>query len=521
MVNIGEMFVRLSATATDVKKGADEAVRELGRVEAATLRMNRTMTLGSAQTSAAFNAMRGSMTSLAASALQTAPGVAQLGSVIGSLAFGSVVTVGVLAGLAAITVAWRKLTEDTREAKKATDDAIAALDKLAPKGTEASAILSQVQVARAALSQIELQGARIGALQKAQGKDPFITDVARAETAELLAKNAAAARALQTQIRNGEDEIRRIHAAGWTRLAEEQAQAEQARKAAADRARAAELTAMRAHSEKMAELARRQAAVIAPLTNATTPSVGRLVALGGVTGFGGSAAALTGSGPSAASQGLSLLGAAARQAAEAFSPLALASRVIGASLSTLAPVIETLLMPLTMLGQLVGTLLLPVLRPVAIAFSYVTQGVGIFVEALGKFVDKIVPDWISKVGKDLASFGQKMQDDAKAARDGLNGVAKAANNAADSITNMPQIFDWALRRRQAGSGGMPGSSGGGDGPRTAQPRNAIIVNVNNPPAGMDVDTVTRQITNGVVAGLRRGGTSELSLALRSLSPVTV
>lgn len=66
----------------------------------------------------ALNSMRASMTSLTASALQTAPGVAQVASVLGNLAIGAGPTVAVLAGIAALTAAWTAFGESARKAKE-------------------------------------------------------------------------------------------------------------------------------------------------------------------------------------------------------------------------------------------------------------------------------------------------------------------------------------------------------------------------------------------------------------------
>lgn len=65
-----------------------------------------------------LNSVRSAMTSLAASALSTAPGVAQLSGVLGSMALGTGLMIGVLAGVAALGFAWDKLTEGARKAKE-------------------------------------------------------------------------------------------------------------------------------------------------------------------------------------------------------------------------------------------------------------------------------------------------------------------------------------------------------------------------------------------------------------------
>lgn len=80
-----------------------------------------------------FGVLRGSMTALAASALQTAPGVAQLSSVLGTMAIGAGPMVAILAGMAALGLAWRLLTKDARDLKAATKEAADEADRLIKK----------------------------------------------------------------------------------------------------------------------------------------------------------------------------------------------------------------------------------------------------------------------------------------------------------------------------------------------------------------------------------------------------
>lgn len=157
--------------------------------------------------------------------------------------------------------------------------------------------------------------------------------------------------------------------------------------------------------------------------------------------------------------------------------------------------------------------------------------------------------------------------------DGLNKLEEAANSTASSLSNVPPIFDLALRRRDA----MLGDFGLGSDIRFPQPPDmqpiedtfdrltvasgavdsftdslesaweritrfgdafrggatdwhvptpvreyeerlqTLQVNIHNPPAGMDVKEVTRQVTKGIVENLQRGGANELTVALRSAS----
>ena len=74
-----------------------------------------------------INSMRSSLTSLAASLVGTAPGVAQFTGMLGTMAIGSGLMIGVLAGMSALAIAWDKIGGAARKAKKDQDDAIESL----------------------------------------------------------------------------------------------------------------------------------------------------------------------------------------------------------------------------------------------------------------------------------------------------------------------------------------------------------------------------------------------------------
>lgn len=89
--------------------------------------------------------LRGPLVTISTQALATNPAMGQFASILGSLAFGSGVMVGVLAGLAAISTALHLITRESREAKEALQDAQEVIDRLqrrreaealGPAGTE-------------------------------------------------------------------------------------------------------------------------------------------------------------------------------------------------------------------------------------------------------------------------------------------------------------------------------------------------------------------------------------------------
>lgn len=96
--------------------------------------------LGAAATrsSAGLKALREPLTNAARAMIGLNPMVAQLSSVLGSLAIGSVQMVGVLAGVAALGYAWNKFTEDTRKSNEQLETALKLLEDLQAKQRQGS-----------------------------------------------------------------------------------------------------------------------------------------------------------------------------------------------------------------------------------------------------------------------------------------------------------------------------------------------------------------------------------------------
>jgi len=76
------------------------------------------------------------ITTLARRTLDTSPVVGQFGYLLGQFAVGSVATVGILAGAAAIGLAWNALTEDARKAREEHEHLLVTLDDIAKRRRE-------------------------------------------------------------------------------------------------------------------------------------------------------------------------------------------------------------------------------------------------------------------------------------------------------------------------------------------------------------------------------------------------
>jgi hypothetical protein len=101
------------------------------------------------KSSVGVNALRSSMTTLAANALSSAPGVAQFGSVLGTMALGAPAMIAILAGLAAVGVAVERIGRKWREAAKESKAAIDSLLADAAKRADPTGVIPELSAARA------------------------------------------------------------------------------------------------------------------------------------------------------------------------------------------------------------------------------------------------------------------------------------------------------------------------------------------------------------------------------------
>jgi hypothetical protein len=140
--------------------------------------------------------------------------------------------------------------------------------------------------------------------------------------------------------------------------------------------------------------------------------------------------------------------------------------IVSAALKPLQPVIDALREPLKIVGTLIGQtlapvleLLVPVVKAVAVAFTIGQQAMGYLIQALGWFIDHLVPDFISNVGQGMEQWGKDMVANSKAARKAIG----ATNDFTDAITaatvNIPKALPLAFLRQQAGRNNT-GTTGG-------------------------------------------------------------
>lgn len=185
-------------------------------------------------------------------------------------------------------------------------------------------------------------------------------------------------------------------------------------------------------------------------------------------------------------------GASLGQAAPPALAFASAMEVATGFFQALAPAMESLTLPLRMMGEVLSALIIPVLKvmfpvfkAVAIVASFlgemiarvvgaILNAAGGFVKGLGKLINAITP--FANPGNPLVKAGESLQrtahefgaaaDEMKDKRkelqhlsweDAMDRASGAADKLADSLTNVPPLFDIALRRIQAARGQTPES----------------------------------------------------------------
>jgi hypothetical protein len=124
-----------------------------------------------------FQQLRGGIASMAQAAVgQAVPGLASLAGVLGTFAIGSAATVGILAGITAIALAWRSVTKEAREAKAAHKELVSDLARSAKEMfTDPRVALRQ---------EISSREAQMSALQEqvAERRKPQFREVADARS---------------------------------------------------------------------------------------------------------------------------------------------------------------------------------------------------------------------------------------------------------------------------------------------------------------------------------------------------
>jgi hypothetical protein len=462
-----------------------------------------TVARSSGRAGVGLNTLRASMTAMLASSLQTAPGVAQVSSALGTMALGTPVIIGILAGTAAIVTGWRMMTKEAREYKKVTDEAVESIKELLKKQREG--VTGKLDIGIQELNdQIAEKQRDIRRIAQFEGEDSqgAAMRAAKRDLAELIALLAAAEKERATIIKDTtKDNVDAYdkQTEGVRKLADAYRDMIEAAKQGAfatsidpatiiagrqtkptasgmavgnamtmlgepkvpvvDRTTAQVVARMQ--EERAAR--ERQAAQDAISTGNLPPEGERLPLTSGEKATGAIGAAVK-SGP----VGMIV------QAAAAFGPFALLMPVINGLMEKLAPIIEMLMEPLEIIGGLLAVqlkpilkLLMPPLKLLATVSSYVVEGLGGLLKALGKAINWLLP---GNPANGLVNLGKEMQAGAKEAREALKNVGKDVEDAgqrmAESMSSVPLRFNAALERYQIATGATgrtasPRSTGGG------------------------------------------------------------
>lgn len=168
--NAATLYAKTLATTEEEIRGVQLANQELAT--AGFLQVQK----AAAATTPNLNSLRASMTSFAGSTLQTVPGVAQLASALGNFAIGAGPMVAALAGVAALTAAWKAWTEGAGEAKKAQEELTTSLLKWydTQKQGAAGEFPKQIAAATAQIKELraeldKMNGGGVGAIASSVG----------------------------------------------------------------------------------------------------------------------------------------------------------------------------------------------------------------------------------------------------------------------------------------------------------------------------------------------------------------
>ena len=146
-------------------------------------------------------------------------------------------------------------------------------------------------------------------------------------------------------------------------------------------------------------------------------------------------------------------------------PLLALFEVLKGVMAGLKPALDAIREPLRLVGELFGNILAPILESVvvpamqglALVVSGVVQGLGWLIEAVGNFIDAILPG-----NQRLDEFGQNMQDQAenmrRAMRRGTEEVEGFTDALMEATSTIPKSLPLAYLRSRHGSG--PDYSGG-------------------------------------------------------------
>lgn len=153
---------QLFNASVQVEQQAERTVTRTSQVAQDMRRLNTT----TSDATRGMTQMRGAMQALAAQAVGLPGPLGRLSSVLLQMSVGGTVTVGVLAGIAAMGLAWRKFTEEAREAEKVLNDIRKEVDKL--RQTVAGAAIIEIGKLNEGIRKAEEELRRVRAIPSAR-----------------------------------------------------------------------------------------------------------------------------------------------------------------------------------------------------------------------------------------------------------------------------------------------------------------------------------------------------------------
>lgn len=243
--NLSNVLREMDGTASEVAIAAERVATSTERAAASTTATGVRATAASRQVNLLNNALR----AVAFQAAGVNPALGRLATVLAGFAVNAGVMAGVLGGLALLSLAWKKIAEDAREAREAQQTAIdtlerliAARNKLGPEAEFRAAIAPN----RARMLEIEGEIAR----RRAQLDTP---GVASEQTSQRIAALQQEYAELSRLVKQGEREITEIRREALREQLRADYEAAGDRAAARERALAEEIEARRELNKLLAE----------------------------------------------------------------------------------------------------------------------------------------------------------------------------------------------------------------------------------------------------------------------------
>lgn len=210
------LTVKIGADLSDLNRGLAEGERNI-RTFGAGMSSNitaplRTVTTEAGRSHAGLGKLRQELLTVTRAATGLHPVLGQVGGMLGEMALGGPLLIGVLGGITALSFGWSKLTEDSRKFKEETKAAIAELEKLRDRQALGPLAGTSARAAEKAGVRLEEVQSEIDTVRGFTAKKGPQFEALRQGAAIRLAELLEEQKNLRSLIQAHENEVTRIRA---------------------------------------------------------------------------------------------------------------------------------------------------------------------------------------------------------------------------------------------------------------------------------------------------------------------